>query len=111
MPDRVARYLLLFLFSILTISCSGPVADSADLRELSWQEIEQEARGGDLTLMMWMGDPLINDYMNDYVIPEVKERFNIDLEIVSGQGTQVVSTLMAELEGSRRTSQIDQMWI
>lgn len=111
MPDRVARYLLLFLFSILTISCSGPVADSADLRELSWQEIEQEARGGDLTLMMWMGDPLINDYMNDYVIPEVKERFNIDLEIVSGQGTQVVSTLMAELEGGRRTSQIDQMWI
>lgn len=61
--------------------------------------------------MMWMGDPLINDYMNDYVIPEVKERFNIDLEIVSGQGTQVVSTLMAELEGGRRTSQIDQMWI
>lgn len=110
MPDRVARYLLLILFSMLIISCSGPEG-SGDLLDLSWEEIELEARDGELTLMMWMGDPLINHYMNNYVIPEVKERYNIDLEIVSGQGTQVVSTLMAELEGGRRTSQIDQMWI
>jgi putative spermidine/putrescine transport system substrate-binding protein len=93
------------------MSCSGQVDNDADPRELSWQEIEQEARGGDLTLMMWMGDPLINDYMKTYVIPRVNERYNIDLEIVSGQGTQVVSTLMAELEGGRQTSQVDQVWI
>jgi len=93
------------------MSCSGQVDDDEDPRELSWQEIEEEARGGDLTLMMWMGDPLINDYMKTYVIPSVNERYNIDLEIVSGQGTQVVSTLMAELEGGRQTSQVDQVWI
>ena len=50
---------------------------------------------------MWMGDPLINNYMAQYVVPEVKSRYNIDLEIVNGQGTQIVSTLISELESGR----------
>lgn len=61
--------------------------------------------------MMWMGDPLINRYMSDYVIPEVKDRYDIDLEIINGQGTQIVSTLMSELESGSSSSQIDMMWI
>lgn len=92
-------------------ACSQESRQGEDLSRVSWSEITDRAKGTDVTMMMWMGDPFINDYMNQYVKPEVKERFDIDLEIVDGQGTQIVSTLMAELESGRRTSQIDMMWI
>jgi len=78
---------------------------------MTWQEIETEAEGSNVTLMMWMGDPLINNYMSQYVVPEVKNKLNVNLEIVNGQGTQIVSTLMSELESGRTESQIDMMWI
>ncbi|MFU8813665.1 MAG: ABC transporter substrate-binding protein [Balneolaceae bacterium] len=101
---------LLFIIPLLFWACTPPQDDSG-LQDLSWDEIVEEARGGSLTLMMWMGDTFINDYMNNFVVPRMKERYDIDLNIVSGQGTQVVSTLMGELESGRRASQIDQMWI
>ena len=61
--------------------------------------------------MMWQGDPLINTYMKNFVVPTVKNKYGIDLEIVPGQGNQIVSTLISELEADAETSQLDMMWI
>lgn len=107
--QRIIIIAVLLMFGAL--ACSQESHQGEDLSEISWSEITDRAEGTDVTMMMWMGDPFINNYMNQYVKPEVKERFDIDLEIVDGQGTQIVSTLMAELESGRRTSQVDMMWI
>ncbi len=105
------RNFLFLLILMIYTACSGPSGRDAGLAEKSWEQITNEAEGKSLTMMMWMGDPFINNYMNDYVVPEVKERFGINLEIVSGQGTQIVSTLMSEIESRRTNSEIDMMWI
>ena len=104
---------LLTLLTLIISSCSSSpqTGESDDPTDMTWQEIEETASGETVTMMMWMGDPLINNYMSQYVVPEVRSRFNIDLEIVNGQGTQIVSTLMSELESGRSESQIDMMWI
>ena len=60
---------------------------------------------------MWQGSPYVNDYINNYVIPEVKERYNINLEILSGQGNQIVSTLLTEIEAGKEVSEVDMAWI
>ncbi len=99
-----------FLMTAVT-GCATDESGGASILDQSWEEIEAEARGSSLTLMMWMGDPLINDYMQDFVVPRVKEKYDIDLTIVSGQGNQIVSTLMSEMESGRSRSQIDMMWI
>ena len=92
-------------------SSSSSKDGNIDPSNLSWEDITNRADGSQVTMMMWMGDPLINSYMSQFVVPEVKSRYNIDLEIVNGQGTQIVSTLMSELESGRSGSQIDMMWI
>ena len=96
---------------LIAVSCGEPPADEPDYAQLEWEEVTAMAEGQSITMMMWMGDPFINRYMSDYVVPEVKSRYNIDLNIVSGQGTQIVSTLMAEIESGTRSSQIDLAWI
>ncbi|MEZ4774490.1 MAG: ABC transporter substrate-binding protein [Bacteroidia bacterium] len=64
-----------------------------------------------VTLMMWQGDPMINAYMSDYVVPQLKAQQGIDLNIVSGQGNEIVSVLMAEIEAGKPSSEIDMVWI
>lgn len=104
--------LILLSISFLFQSCSNssePKKVSVD--QLSWEQIEEQAQGSTVNLMMWQGDPLINDYISDYVVPEVKERFNIDLRISNGQGSTIVSNLMAEIEVAKEESEIDMVWI
>ena len=98
--------LLLFLSG-----CQEAQQNKQNLLELSWEEIELQADGSSVNMVMWMGDPYINAYMNDYVKPGLKEKYNISLNIGSGQGNQIVSMLMTELEAGKSVSDIDMVWI
>lgn len=64
-----------------------------------------------MRLMMWQGDPYINAYMKNYIVPEVKQRYNITLELLSGQGAQLVSLIASEREAGKTESSIDLVWI
>ncbi|MBC3784125.1 ABC transporter substrate-binding protein [Spirosoma utsteinense] len=105
------RRLLTNLFLLFLTACSSAEQrDPATVLSQSWAQIEARGRNQPVTLMMWLGDPFINDYMNKYVKPEVKKRYGIDLQTAAGQGTQVVQTLVAEREAGQ-PSQIDMAWI
>lgn len=107
----------LLIFSVLiaatfyVIGCSSSANEKDDLSTLSWDEITERADGKTVNWMMWQGSPYVNDYINNYVIPEVKERYNINLAILSGQGNQIVSTLLTEIEAGKEVSEVDMAWI
>ncbi|NBB85823.1 MAG: ABC transporter substrate-binding protein [Bacteroidetes bacterium] len=110
-PAPPGAFVLACLVLLLLTACRSGEPSEDQVLERSWDEIEAAAAGESLTMMMWMGDPSINDYMNGYVVPELRDRYGIELEIVSGQGSQIVSTLLSELESGRQTSQLDLLWI
>jgi len=92
--------------------CGGGEETATDIpADQSWEATLASVRGQTVTLMMWQGDPLINQYMKDYVVPTVKDSFDITLDIVPGQGNQIVSLLMTELEAGKNESEIDMAWI
>ncbi|MEL7118010.1 MAG: ABC transporter substrate-binding protein [Bacteroidota bacterium] len=107
------KYIYTLIIALFIFSCSSdaPTESGPALADLSWEEIEAEAKGKTITLMMWKGDPLINKYIGQYVSPKVKELYDITLNVVDGQGTTIVSTLMTEIEAGKRESEIDMMWI
>jgi len=106
------RFQHLFILGlVLLLSCGGPSKKGADLSKLSWNQIRQLARGQTVNMMMWQGDPNINKYMQQYVVPEVKKRYGIDLEIAGGQGNTIVSILMNELEANESEGELDMVWI
>lgn len=101
------------ILAALLAACRGGAGTPAaeDVAALSWEEVEERARGATVNLMMWAGDPLINAYMQGYVRPALKERYGIELAIAGGQGSIIVQNLMAELQAGRAVSEIDLMWI
>jgi len=103
----------LFLLTLLVISsCAAPSSETTSTPlQLSWSEVEQQAKGSTVRMMMWQGDPLINRYMQDWVVPRVKEQLGVDLQLVPGQGTEIVKLLLAEKEAGKQRSSIDLCWI
>lgn len=94
------------------VSCNNNSAEgNIKTDKLSWGQIEKIANGKSLTMMMYQGDRKVNKYMSDYVVPKVKEKYNINLTIVPGQGKEIVSNLMSEKEAGKDKSEIDLCWI
>lgn len=101
----------LLIATIFLLSCNEKKTGSQPVEPLRWEEIRESAESTNVTLMMWQGDPFINKYMSEFIVPSVRDQFGIELNIVNGQGSQIVSTLMAEKDAGVSESEIDMMWI
>jgi len=105
-------YALLLVFLVAFSGCnSQPNQNEIDLSTQSWEEISVQATGTTVNFMMWQGGPEINNYINNYVIPTVKEKFNIDLKITGGQGPEIVQLIMSEKQADVDNGQVDIVWI
>lgn len=78
---------------------------------MGWAQVEKAAKGQPVTLAMWQGDQQINAYMRDYVVPELRKNYGVELRLVGGQGNTIVTTLMTEAEAGQTTSAVDLVWI
>ncbi len=97
---------------LLVMGCGGEkTTDDSHLKKASWNEISGEGEGKEVTFMMWQGSPVINDYINNYVAPEVRKRFNITLNISGGQGPEIVQLVMGEKQADIQEGQVDMVWI
>lgn len=102
---------MLFVLFI-AVSCNNKKQEKQeDFSAMSWSSIENQANSKDVTMMMWMGDAKINQYMKNYIVPKVKKENNINLQIIDGQGSGVVQLLMTEQQANKTKSDIDLMWI
>ena len=89
-------------------SPSGP--DAASLAELPWDTVVERARGTEVVWRMWRGDPAINRYVDEWVVPRLAERYDIRLRAIEGQGAELVNTLVVEREARARGG-ADLAWI
>lgn len=103
--------ILLVLFALL-VACGGhPAPAKTDPRTLDWAGIEQTAHGQSVKLTMWLGDPAINAYMRDFVTPRLKRRYGITLHLLPGEGGELVSNVMTQIEAGSASSATDMVWI
>jgi putative spermidine/putrescine transport system substrate-binding protein len=99
-------------YLLFLISCSEkPSGDDEALKTDPWEEISQKAKGTTVNFMMWQGSPTINAYINNYVVPSVKEKYGIDLNISGGQGPEIVQLVMGEKQADIERGQVDMVWI
>lgn len=111
--ETLKPFSLFFAFALVLTSCDNVSEKKNDayLKSASWETISAEARGTTVHFMMWQGSPVINNYINNFVKPEVKKNYNIDLQISGGQGPEIVQLVMSEKEAGISRGQVDIVWI
>ncbi|WP_446051045.1 ABC transporter substrate-binding protein [Zobellia laminariae] len=109
---RIKFILFGFLLSLVVLSCGEKSKqDDEKLKSAPWEEVEAKANGTTVNFMMWQGSTAINDYINNYVVPSVKKKYNIDLQISGGQGPEIVQLVMGEKQANIDEGQVDMVWI
>lgn len=96
----------------LAAACTSGAPDGPDPRiaTLAWDSVLALARGSEVTWRMWRGDPSINRYVDDWVVPRARERYGIALTAVEGSGAAIVNQLVLEREAGAAGS-ADLVWI
>jgi putative spermidine/putrescine transport system substrate-binding protein len=109
---NIMKKISLFLILLILASCSKKKEEvQENFSKLPWSTIEKQAKGKEVSMIMWMGDAKINQYMKNYIVPKVKKENGINLQIIDGQGSAVVQLLMTEQQANKSESDIDLMWI
>lgn len=107
---------LLVIVSVLAVlsSCKqdkAPAISDSEVLALPWDSIVAHAKGTTVHLSMWQGDPFINAYLQDYVVPQLEQLYDINLVISAGQGNEIVKMVMAEKEAGVKSGNMDMAWI
>jgi putative spermidine/putrescine transport system substrate-binding protein len=107
---RAPRLAAVLLGLWLAACGRAPPADSGAPDPGDWPHIVAAARGQTVTLAMWQGDPAINAYVRDFVVPGLQRESGVTLELVPAQGDAIVSALLTETE-AQAASAFDLVWI
>lgn len=102
------------LFLLLLTACSTETNStqvSKNLMKKDWSEVEKAADGTTVRMYMWGGDEGINQYIDEWVAPRLKEQFGIDLERVPMDAPEFLKKLNNEKKASQREGNMDIIWI
>jgi putative spermidine/putrescine transport system substrate-binding protein len=93
-------------------TADGSTVENKDpMMQQSWEQITEKAKGTTVTWLKYTGDKKANTYIDDVLVPRMKERFGITLKIIPGQGSSIVSSIMSEKEANVEKGQTDIVWI
>lgn len=89
----------------------GSGKDTADIENMSFDELKEEAKGSTVTFYGWGGDELLNQWLDDVFAPAMKEKYDITMERVPMDIDQILSQLSGEIQAGEEDGSIDMIWI
>jgi len=92
---------------------NAPEFAPEDLAKIDWQSVENKARGANVAFAMWAGDEARNRFFQRDVSRNLKEKYDINLQIVPlGDTAEAISKLLNEKSaGKSAGGSIDMIWI
>lgn len=117
------RMLALFLSAVMVFSltaCGGGEKQSEEgsskdaevtTEDASFDELVEQAKGTTVTFYGWGGDDDLNQWLDDYFAPRLKEKYDITLERVPMNIDDILSQLSGEIVAGKTDGDIDMIWI
>lgn len=81
------------------------------LASMDFRDIRGEARGTTVRMHMWGGSEAVNRWFDQWVVPEVAQRYQITLERVPMDAPVFLNRLRAEQQARRAPGSMDLLWI
>lgn len=105
--------LLALILASSPIRGAAETADDDALLAMSWDEVVEEARGGEVNWFLWGGADNVNRYVTEYVGRLLEEHHDITLNRVGLNDTvEAVNIVLGEKEaGITEEGSVDLIWI
>jgi len=104
----------LIVLMVLLAACStqNTGTETTNLLEANWDSVLEEAKGQTVNIHMWGGSETINNYMDSFVAPNLKEQFDVELNRVPiTDAKDMINKLLTEKEVNKEEGTIDIFWI
>lgn len=85
--------------------------EGTDIKDRSFDELKDLAKGSTVTFYGWGGDELLNQWLDDVFAPAMKEKYAITMERVPMDIDQILSQLSGEIQAGEEDGSIDMIWI
>jgi putative spermidine/putrescine transport system substrate-binding protein len=99
--------------AMLPLAATADTADGDALNAMSWDEIVELARGGEVNWFLWGGSDDINRYVTEYIGGRLMDEYGITLNRVGLSDTaEAVNLVLSEREaGVMDAGSVDMIWI
>ncbi len=122
MKKRITALLLSMMMVISLAACSsGAKSENSDntsktestkaVEDMTYDELVEAAKGTTVTFYGWGGDDNLNDWLDNYYAPRLKEKYDITLERVPMNIEDILSQMQGEKNAKKTDSDIDMIWI
>ncbi|SDK75462.1 ABC transporter substrate-binding protein [Natronincola ferrireducens] len=102
---------IVFILILNLTGCgqSNPVAGE-DVLESSWEAILEEIKGTEVSFYGWGGSQMTNDWIDQYLAVQLKEKYDITLNRVPMNIDEILNKLLGEKQ-LNTSGTIDVVWI
>lgn len=113
MKNRILALILAMAMIFLMTACgaSSDSKNTADVAQMSYDDLVKAAKGTTVTFYGWGGDELLNRWLDDVFAPAMKKKYDITMERVPMDIDQILSQLSGEITAGAKDGSIDMIWI
>ena len=109
---KIITLVLCILLTLNVVGCSSKKSDnSINPLDSNYEEILENAKGSTVTFYGYGGDEVMNKWFDTYVIPNMKEKYNITVKRVGMDIDNILNQLLSEKQEGNSKGVIDLVWL
>ncbi|WNF36244.1 ABC transporter substrate-binding protein [Bacillaceae bacterium IKA-2] len=115
MKKNIFISIIAFLTIIIIAGCgqkdTAVSKESEAILEENWEDIAVLAEETEVRIFMWGGDDGINQYMDEWVAPNLMEQYGVKLVRTPMDTHEILQKLMTEKRANKNEGTIDIFWL
>jgi len=105
------KLVFLILSLVILLSC-GKKLEQKDVFSMSWDEIKANAKGQEVSITMWGGSKEINLYFDNFIAPNLKEKYGVNLRRVPVTDIrEATNKMLVEAKAKGKAGSVDVIWL
>ena len=97
--------------SLIGCSKSSNNVEEAKVSDKSYEELVEEAKGSSVNFYGYGGDEVMNKWFDSYVVPQMKEQYDINVKRVGMDIDQIMNSLLSDKQANNLKGNMDVVWI
>lgn len=110
----ILSIVILFLFVLSGCTGTGEKKSQTtdnNILTSNWKDIVSKTKGTKVNFFMWGGDQGVNQYIDDWVAPQLKKQYNIEIKRYPMDASQFINKLITEKKAGNKSGEMDVLWI